>query len=199
MAGSGASIVRTVSGVLRRDEPVERVPVETASVAVVFLLGDHRRDARLLLIRRSERVGDPWSGHIAFPGGRVEEEDESFSDTAMRETKEELGIDLETEGRFLGYLGVFQARTRRIMVIPSVFVSDHISTITIGPEVASYRWIAFQSVLDPTNRTTHTVEREGLIATFPAFAFGDYLVWGVTERILTALADAVSAPRPASR
>ena len=53
-------------------------------MAVIFRgLGD---DEEVLLIRRAEREGDPWSGQVAFPGGMVNAEDERFEDTARRET-----------------------------------------------------------------------------------------------------------------
>jgi 8-oxo-dGTP pyrophosphatase MutT (NUDIX family) len=99
-------------------EPASRREPDLASVAVILA---RKKEATVLLIKRSERGGDPWSGHIAFPGGRVEKSDDSLRDTAVRETKEEMGMDLDPNTSFLGYLGVFRARTTEMKVVPCVF------------------------------------------------------------------------------
>ena len=49
----------------------------------------------VLLIRRAERAGDPWSGHMALPGGRYEPKDPDLLGTALRETVEEVGVALK--------------------------------------------------------------------------------------------------------
>ncbi|HEU4700285.1 MAG TPA: NUDIX domain-containing protein, partial [Gemmatimonadales bacterium] len=49
----------------------------------------------MLLIRRAERAGDPWSGHMALPGGRHSRGDADLAATAMRETAEEVGVRLD--------------------------------------------------------------------------------------------------------
>ena len=58
--------------------------------AVALVLRENAGDPEILLIRRAERKGDPWSGHMAFPGGREDARDESLLETALRETREEL-------------------------------------------------------------------------------------------------------------
>jgi 8-oxo-dGTP diphosphatase len=172
----------SISSRLRLEEPIPRLPSETAAVAVI-LAGDER-DRRVLLIRRPERVDDPWSGHIALPGGRVQKEDGSFRRTAVRETQEEVGVDLEL-ARFLGHLGRFRARTGSIWVVPCVFVYDGIPAVNASPEVASYRWVSMSDVVDETHRSEYT-PGEGSRG-FPSFVIEDYVVWGLTERILSAL------------
>ncbi|MGE5727301.1 MAG: NUDIX hydrolase, partial [Gemmatimonas sp.] len=77
--------------------------VRDAAVAAIFRIAEG--DAlELLMIERARYAGDPWSGHIAFPGGRRELRDATLLDTALRETREETGIDLLTFGRVLGAL-----------------------------------------------------------------------------------------------
>ncbi|MDY6865753.1 MAG: NUDIX domain-containing protein, partial [Halobacteriota archaeon] len=66
--------------------------------AVALILKECEEDISIIFIKRSEDERDPWSGHMAFPGGRKDEEDESIIDTVMRETFEETGIDLR-EGK----------------------------------------------------------------------------------------------------
>ena len=112
------SFLDSLSPRLTGEEPARLVPRESASVAVIF------RDFKgeeVLLIKRAEREGDPWSGQIAFPGGMVSSGDGSFKDTAMRETSEEVGIDLSSDAAFLGYMRELKARMREVVVVPSVF------------------------------------------------------------------------------
>lgn len=183
MKGSRGDFVDSVRPLLSDEEPIARVAAETAGVAVI--IAGPETDRRVLLIRRPEKEGDPWSGNVALPGGRVQQRDASFEKTARRETLEEVGIDL-TNARFLGYLGRFQAKNRGIWVVPSVFVLDGVPSVTSSPEVASHRWVATREITDGANRSTY--ERQGPGPhSFPSFEFGDYLVWGLTERILSAL------------
>ena len=189
MASQKGELLGVISSILAREPPVELVPSATAGVAVLFGRSGEGED-RVLLIKRADRTGDPWSGHVALPGGRVEGTDESFRRTAVRETLEEVGIDLDAGGRFLGYMEEFHARTRRILVVPSVFVSDHIPDVTTSAEVASYRWVPFNELLRRGNTSSHTVGRGKMIFNFPAYEFEDYHIWGVTERILSTMVDA---------
>jgi 8-oxo-dGTP pyrophosphatase MutT (NUDIX family) len=193
LSGNSERFEASISAVLRQDEPIRRVVRETAAVAVI--VRETSGVEEILLIRRSERTGDPWSGQVAFPGGRVETEDNSFRRTAERETREEVGIELE-EVRFSGYLRAFQARTRSIWVVPSVFLLGDRPDPKPNVEVSSYRWVAFADLLGDDRRTTYKLERGGQQRTFPAFDLDGYLVWGLTERILTALVEAVGRSRP---
>src|ERR1700686_1895287 len=84
--------------------------VRQAAVALIFRLG--KADVlELLFIKRAEYAGDPWSGQIAFPGGRAEAGDTSLAETAIRETHEETGIDLAREGFMIGALDDLRPRT----------------------------------------------------------------------------------------
>src|ERR1700680_3050243 len=76
--------------------------VPRAAVALVLRQG--ARGLEILLIKRAEHMDDPWSGHVALPGGREEPADASLQETAVRETLEETGIDLARDGEVLGAL-----------------------------------------------------------------------------------------------
>ena len=116
---SNESFLDSLSKRLSKVEPAQLVPRESAGVAVI-LRGDEDEE-QVLLIRRADREGDPWSGQVAFPGGMVNSADKSFEETARREAAEEVGIDLSKSAVFLGYLHNLKAQTREIVVVPSVF------------------------------------------------------------------------------
>jgi len=175
---------------LREDEPIARAERETAAVAVTLRNGP--RGEEVLLIKRADREGDPWSGDVAFPGGRVEAEDASFRDTAVREAREEVGVDLEDVARFLGYMGSFQAKRKGIWVVPAVFLVDRAVSINGNAEVSSHMWVPLQELLARESRSTYSLERGGETRSFPSFAIHGYVIWGLTERILTSLMESVT-------
>jgi len=158
---------------------------------VVFRKGPKQEE--VLLIKRSVRPGDPWSGDMAFPGGRVEAQDSSFMAAAIRETREEVGADLSANARFLGYMRPFQARRRSILVVPSVFLASGPVSTRANKEVSTIIWVPLDDLIREENRSTYVSELEGARRTFPSFTLQGHIVWGLTERILSALVDS-SAP-----
>lgn len=109
-----------------------------------------------------------------------------------RETLEEVGVDLDANARFLGYMHQFQARRRDLWVVPSVFLLTGTVSIMSNSEVSSYLWVPLFDLLVRENRATFTLVRGGDSMTLPSFSLGGYVVWGLTERILSSLADSIS-------
>lgn len=181
------TLLRLVSSLVSQEEPMQHERQVTAAVAVI--IADSPEGPQGLLILRPQGATDPWSGQVALPGGRVEGEDKNFEATAIRETKEEVGVEL-THSAFLGYLGKYQPRTRSIWVVAAMFSLDAIPPVTPNREVASYKWVPFRQVMALENRTRHVLIRDGVPIVFPAFKFEDYLVWGLTEKILGTITDA---------
>jgi 8-oxo-dGTP pyrophosphatase MutT (NUDIX family) len=168
---------------LSNEEP-KPGPVRFASVAVIVLDGD---DPMTLMIKRAERKEDPWSGQVAFPGGKRQDIDVSIRDTAIRETKEELGIDLSESAKFVGYYGPFRTHTGTMDVVPSVFLLEKNITPAPNEEVSSFRWVAFSNFADPLAKSAHTVRRDGATLEMPALLVDDYVVWGLTYRMISSL------------
>jgi 8-oxo-dGTP pyrophosphatase MutT (NUDIX family) len=143
----------------------------------------------LLLIKRGEREGDPWSGQVAFPGGRSEPGDKNLFDTAVRETEEEMSVDLRRESTYLGSFGPFKAHTKNIYVTACVFLlKNSVSPQTHG-EIFSYQWVPMTEFQKEGNKSTLVLERKGQKMEFPSFTYKGYVIWGLTHRILTTFLD----------
>jgi len=158
-----------------------------AAVALV-LRPIENDDAELLLIRRAERADDPWSGQIGLPGGGVDATDRSLEQTAIRETREEVGLDLDVHGRVLGVLDDLRPRTPHlpsIIVRPFVTVYTGDPAVTISDEVAEARWVPLSALRRPEARARTTVRARGVTFEVEAVQHGDFTIWGMTERILT--------------
>lgn len=181
---------------LREYRPVE-VPFESGMIAaaVSVLLRDGDDGLETLFIHRAVRAGDRWSGQIAFPGGRREPADADLLATAIRETLEEIGVDLSGAER-LGVLDDLYPRTPvlpPVVVRPFVFALTERPTIVESPEVQSAFWVSFHSLEAPGSRTSMTVDHPGIPhQVLPAYAVGKHTIWGMSERILTPLISLVS-------
>ena len=178
-----------------RHEEAEQAGLRWAAVALV-LRRHSARDAEVLFIRRAERVGDPWSGHVAFPGGRRDDADASLEVTARRETREELSLDLDAAARMIGVLDDLRPRSPSlpsIAVRPFVFVLMREVELVPNDEVHSVFWTPLSELRDPARAAEHAFERGGAWLRFPAYRWGEDVVWGMTERIVSQLL-AVSVP-----
>ncbi len=156
-----------------------------AAVAVVLVPSP---DA-VLLIRRAERAGDPWSGHMALPGGRREAADPDLLATAIRETREEVGVALSRDA-LVGSLDDVVPRTPvlpPVAVRPYVFSLAERPALVPNPEVASARWAELDRLLHPETYQTVEFDIRGERREFQAYRLEEAVVWGMTERILTGL------------
>jgi len=165
----------------------QRPPSFGTKMAAVAVILSEEVPPKTLLIRRAEREGDPWSGQIAFPGGKFQEGDESPEQTAVREAKEEVGIDLESCSEFLGYFRPFRTHTGNMEVVPAVFRLRSSVPVTIDEEASSFQWVDLESLLSNDSRTTSRVIQGGKPRDVPAIRAGDYIIWGLTHRIISSL------------
>jgi 8-oxo-dGTP pyrophosphatase MutT (NUDIX family) len=158
-----------------------------AAVAAIFRIASG--DAlELLMIERASYAGDPWSGHIAFPGGRREPYDLTLLDTALRETREEIGVDILTTGRVLGALepvNPLSPSLPPLSIAPFVALLTRDVPLVLNDEVASAFWVPLSALqhLDASREVAVTLSN-GTTRTVRAFVHDRYTIWGLTERIL---------------
>jgi len=160
-----------------------------AAIALVLRPGSASvADPELLMIKRAEADGDPWSGHVACPGGRKEPADHDLEQTAIRETWEETGVDLARDGHVLGALDDISPRTPSlppIIVRPFVAVVRPEIEIVQSSEVAEAFWVPLAALRERAAWGTAMVAVRGYgERPVTAFRHGAYTVWGLTERVL---------------
>jgi 8-oxo-dGTP pyrophosphatase MutT (NUDIX family) len=176
------SVLERVATVLKEHRPLV---LETAErrAAVALLLRERDETLEILVIKRAEKADDPWSGHMALPGGGWEPGDEDVYYIARRETLEEIGIDLD-EGRLLGRLDDMGPRSagRELVVSTVVVALDAEPGWLEEQEVAEAFWVRVDRLVD------EHVEIPDFPGAWPAFTYKDrYVIWGLTHRILTQL------------
>ena len=160
-----------------------------AAVAILLADGAEGGGLEVLFIHRAERAGDAWSGQIAFPGGRRDPGDADLLATAIRETREEIGVDLAAAEQ-LGVLDDMHPRTPElppIAVRPFVFGLVERPAITLSAEVQDAFWVSFRALAAAGARREATIQHRGAPHTLPAYVLGNRTIWGMTERILTPL------------
>ena len=170
-------------------QPNER---RAAVAAILRPAREPANDTEVLLIRRAERPGDPWSGHMAFPGGHHEPEDPDLRATAMRETLEEVGIDLRLHD-YLGPLDEISAMARGrpvgMTIAPHVFALRESPLAVLRPnvEVAELVWGRLGPMIRGEIDAIKEMNYGGEVRQLPAFRVHDHLVWGMTHNMLRSL------------
>lgn len=142
----------------------------------------------LLVIERAEREGDPWSGHMALPGGRRQTEDDDLLATALRETREETGLRVPRTDVLGDLVAVRPGSGRRrfsITVTPFVAAVDPGSEVVPAPsEVETALWVPLAHLASEDAVDELLIELEGEHRAFPALSYQEYVIWGLTHRIL---------------
>jgi 8-oxo-dGTP pyrophosphatase MutT (NUDIX family) len=159
-----------------------------AAVATVFRQGTGLPE--ILFIERAKRDGDPWSGHIAFPGGRRDASDPSLLTTAVRETQEEVGLRLDPASLVVR-LDDFVALSFATQVAHFVFALEGDGGALVpSAEVASMLWTPIDVLLAPENAGTYRFVHDGQTIELPCVHLGPHVLWGMTFRMVQALIEA---------
>lgn len=165
-----------------------------ASVAVILNFIDNK--LYLFFIKRTENPGDSYAGHIAFPGGKMNAGDSSAVETALRETNEEIGVNLNECGYLLGRLDDLKPLNPngpKFIVSPFVFILNKNIDIRINKyEVENYMWIPFEDLADKNNLRIRYKERSGDVIEDYVYSYDKYLIWGMTGKIVNSFIKEVS-------
>ncbi|MGD8317005.1 MAG: CoA pyrophosphatase [Myxococcales bacterium] len=176
-----------VRSVLAGREPRELEHRKSAAVAM--LLRGASSGPEVLFIRRAESSRDPWSGHMAFPGGRQSDGDATLLDTAIRETQEEVGLDLIRQADHIGQLDDLQAIARgkplETIIRPFVFEVNRDSPLHVDErEVAEALWTPLLPLYRGEVDTVRPYQWHGTQIDFPAYDVDGRVVWGLTYQML---------------
>ena len=145
--------------------------------AVAIILDDQQR---LLMMQRAKHKDDPWSGHMGFPGGGYEKQDENIRVSAERECLEEVGIDLTRCAVFLG--GLRRLSHPKITVDAFVYHLQESVEIIPNEEVADVFWISLHDLNDKQFKGTIDHVFQNTPRQFPAITLPDVPVpiWGIS-------------------
>lgn len=172
--------------------PPARVAAEVGRrAAVALILRESPAGVELLFIRRAEHPEDPWSGQMAFPGGRSEPGDADLLATAVRETAEEIGVDLSREGEYLGALDEVRAMARMrpvdLAIAPYVFRLRGDAAPRPNHEVRSLHWLPLDELVREERRSMMDYAHQGATLQFPCLRVEDVVIWGLTYRMFVGL------------
>ena len=178
-----------------------RAARRNAAVALILRNGSPGR-LEALFIQRAEHPEDPWSGHMALPGGRQDPGDDDIESVARRETLEEVGIDLAKEGRLLGRLDDItggRLGAYGMAVTPFVYHCDAPYTLAHNHEVAATVWVPLAHLGHPANVREYVFPIDPLHRTWASIPYGPYTIWGLTYRIVANFVElfGVSLPKAA--
>lgn len=186
---------RIAAAVREREPRVLPREASTRAAAVAAIVRDVGDDTEVLFIRRADNPRDPWSGHMAFPGGRFDPTDPDLFETAIRETREEIGLDLREAASPIGQLDEIEAIARAkptgMIIRPYVFRLESDAPI-VPPtdlEVAEVLWGRLGPLARGEADTTLRYVRDGYDLTLPAFDVAGRTVWGLTYQMLRTLLD----------
>jgi 8-oxo-dGTP diphosphatase len=159
-----------------------------AQAAVVVLLKATSQGFEVLLVKRAEKTGDPWSGQIALPGGKCDADDEDLKATVVRETLEETGIRLHVGCRFLGAMETVRSTQKPEMkILPFLVIQEQDQTIELNEELTEYFWTPL----------TEFAKNKGTVkfcfGEYPAYIIENRVIWGLTYKIMQNLLSLISS------
>ena len=166
--------------------------------AVAIPLREGADGLEILMIERAHREGDRWSGHMAFPGGMLHADDANSLEGALRETREEIGVDLAHSGQLLVRLSDIGSHShvghhRPLVISPYVFAVSVELLPRLNHEVASVLWVPLRFIADYRNRCTMKWPYKSRHVTLSYYTYADKRIWGLSLRMidemLSALAD----------
>jgi 8-oxo-dGTP pyrophosphatase MutT (NUDIX family) len=165
-----------------------QLPADAAAqreAAVLMPIIDRPAELTLLLTQRTRHLS-AHAGQISLPGGRREAEDATPVETALRETREEVGIRPE-EVRVIGAMDCYETRTGFLITPIIGLVTPDYTLLPNAYEVEEVFEVPLAFLLDPQNHKTHSRTDRGMRYRFHAMPYHDYYIWGATAAMLKSL------------
>ena len=177
---------------IRQQRPIlQPLPVEierTKQAAVTVLIREHLSGLEILIIKRAEHPRDPWSGHLALPGGRADATDRNLIHTAAREMSEEVGIELDLETSFIGLLPQLfpvNALLPKIEITPLIALAPAEFSLQPNYEIATAFWMPINELQRTGKSATYRYQHGEAIIKYPAYPSPHGEIWGITMKILS--------------
>lgn len=176
-------------------------PQVEASVALILTeqIRQGRSDLSLLFIRRAEKESDRWSGQIAFPGGRIDPRDAGPSQTAERETFEEVGVAI-SDSDLVARLDDLEGTSESIVVSGFVYALEHPTALHLNHEIAEAFWLPLYEIESPARQSERSFEYLDQRLQLPALRVLDDeqhpVLWGLSYRFLQILMEKLERQLP---
>jgi 8-oxo-dGTP pyrophosphatase MutT (NUDIX family) len=184
---------------LTLSQPTLLSPDQRTHASVALILRETASDLEILFVERAARDGDPWSGDLGFPGGKVEKGDGSARLAAERETSEEIGLDLG-DARYLGRLSDIVGVRLPIHVSCFVYGIEEAAPLCLSEEIRDTFWVSLADLVDPECRVTATFHLDGEWLKEPAIRLPQLdtpLLWGLTHRLVMQFLQILGLPEEA--
>lgn len=175
-----------IQRILNAHQPVLMPRDFRTEAAVTLILRSASAGPEILFIERARHDGDPWSGDLGFPGGKVEKSDGEDRRAAEREAFEEIGLDLGNS-HYLGRLSDVAGAHFPVRVSCFVYGLSDPATFTLSDEVRNIFWVPLATLLDPERHSTAPVNFSGRTLVSPAIRIqepGNTPLWGLTYRLI---------------
>lgn len=165
------------------------------AAAIAIIIREQNNQYEMLLIERSQRDGDPWSGQMAFPGGKIDAIDVDARAAAERETDEEVSVQLQTSdylGRLDDLLGPKVKSVNTVLLSNFVYFINQDIQPKANYEVANIVWVPFNYFTDK-KRISMVVHPRDRAIKLPGVridkqeAKSPRVVWGLTFRVITSM------------
>ena len=172
------------------------------SASVALVLREVGADLEALFIRRAEHEADPWSGHLAFPGGRLDAEDADARSAAERETVEELGVDLTDSSRVrcLGQLSDVLGHAESIRVSAYVYGISGNPSLRPNHEVRDAFWTPLHHCTDPRRQSVRDFSYLDVSMPLPTIRLLEDdnapVLWGITYKFMDDFMSTIGRPIP---
>jgi len=175
-----------IGAVLADHQPTLCPAAKGKHAAVALILKEGEQGPEVLFIRRADHPEDPWSGDVAFPGGRIEEHDRDPRQAAERETLEEIALPLQ-HADYLGRIDDIQGAYRPVRISCFVYRLHRPAQLTHNYEVVDTFWVPLRQLQDPQRNRQQTFVYRGAEINHPIIdldGFSEGFLWGITYRLL---------------